>query len=475
MNKHRFFTDRPLAALLALALTLPLGAAQAQIATPSNTPRLVMPAPPGASAPPRAGAQRQADFIVAVVNSEPITNNEVRAKLASTEQLLKQQGTAMPPRNELLPQLIERMISDKAQLQAAKASNLKVDDNAVDGAVQSVARQNQVTVDELRRRLSADGIDYAQFRSEIRDELLISRLRQREVDAKAEISDAEIDAYLRDQQSRSGAAGATATATATALNLAEILVAVPENAAPEQVASLQAKAQQVLERLRAGGDFAALAAEVSTSATRSNGGQMGLRSADRYPPLFVEATQNLRAGALAGPVRSGAGFHILKVLEKRQAGAGLPDAVVTQTRARHILLRLTPQLTEAAAVEKLAGFKKRIASGQADFAALARENSQDASAKAGGDLGWAPAGAFVPEFDKVMDALAPNQISDPLVSRFGVHLVQVLERREVPVSPRDQREMVRGMLREKKQNEAFVRWAEDIRGRAYVEFREPPI
>ena len=475
MNKHRLFTDRPLAALLALALTLPLGAAQAQIATPSNTPRLVMPAPPGASAPPRAGAQRQADFIVAVVNSEPITNNEVRAKLARTEQLLKQQGTAMPPRNELLPQLIERMISDKAQLQAAKASNLKVDDNAVDGAVQSVARQNQVTVDELRRRLSADGIDYAQFRSEIRDELLISRLRQREVDAKAEISDAEIDAYLRDQQSRSGAAGATATATATALNLAEILVAVPENAAPEQVASLQAKAQQVLERLRAGGDFAALAAEVSTSATRSNGGQMGLRSADRYPPLFVEATQNLRAGALAGPVRSGAGFHILKVLEKRQAGAGLPDAVVTQTRARHILLRLTPQLTEAAAVEKLAGFKKRIASGQADFAALARENSQDASAKAGGDLGWAPAGAFVPEFDKVMDALAPNQISDPLVSRFGVHLVQVLERREVPVSPRDQREMVRGMLREKKQNEAFVRWAEDIRGRAYVEFREPPI
>ena len=467
MTKHRFSTVRPLA-VLALGLMLPFGAA------------------PAASSVLRATVQRPADFIVVVVNSEPITNNEVRAKLLRTEQLLQQQGGALPARSELLPQLIERMVSDKAQLQAARAANLKIDDNAVEGAVQAVARQNQVTVDELRRRLNADGIDYAQFRTEIRDELLVSRLRQREVDPRAEVSDLEIDAYLRDSQSRPAVAGAATTA----LNLAEILVAVPENAAPEQVARLQARAQQVLERLRAGSDFAALAAEVSTSATRANGGQMGLRSTDRYPPLFVEATQNIRAGDLAGPVRSGAGFHILKVLEKRQAGSSLPDAVVTQTRARHILLRLTPQLSEAAAVEKLASFKKRIASGQADFAALARENSQDASAKAdfaalarensqdasakaGGDLGWAPAGAFVPEVDKVMDALVPNQVSDPLVSRFGVHLVQVLERREVPVSARDQREMVRGMLREKKQNEALARWAEDIRGRAFVEFREP--
>ncbi|MDB5778248.1 MAG: PpiC-type peptidyl-prolyl cis-trans isomerase [Polaromonas sp.] len=466
MTKHRFSSVRPLSAALVLVLALPLGAVQAQIARPSAAPRLVVPAPPAASTAPRAGAQRQADFIVVVVNSEPITNNEVRAKLLRTEQMLKQQGTPVPPRNELVPQLIERMISDKAQLQAAQASGLKIDDNAVEGAVQTVARQNQITVDELRRRLEADGIDYAQFRSDIRDELLISRLRQREV--RADVSESEIDAYLREQQNQPGAAG---TAPA-ALNLAEILVAVPENATPDQVAGLQARAQQVLERARSGADFAALAAEVSASASRGNGGQMGLRSADRYPPLFVEATQSLRAGGLAGPVRSAAGFHILKVIEKRQGG--LPDAVVTQTHARHILLRLTPQLTEAAAIEKLAGFKKRIVAGQADFAALARENSQDGSAKQGGDLGWAPAGAFVPEFEKVMNALAPNQVSDPLVSRFGVHLLQVLERREVPLSPRDQREMVRGMLREKKQEEALVRWAEDIRGRAYVEFREKP-
>lgn len=466
MTKHRFFSGSPPAAALVLLLALPLTGVQAQNARPSVTPRLAVPATPAPSG--NAAAQRQADFIVVVVNSEPITNNEVRNKLMQTEQMLRQQGTALPPRSELLPQLLERMISDKAQLQAAQASGLKIDDNAVEGAVQSVARQNQITVEELRRRLKADGIDYAQFRSEIRDELLISRLRQREVESRVTVSEQEIDEYFRNQSARPGAAGASPAA----LNLAEILVAVPENATPDQVAALQAKAQQVLERARAGGDFAALATEVSASPSRSNGGQMGLRSAERYPPLFVEATQNLRAGGLAGPVRSGAGFHILKVIEKRQGD--LPDAVITQTHARHILLRLTPQLTEAAAVEKLAGFRKQILAGKADFAALARENSQDGSAREGGDLGWVSPGAFVPEFEKVMNDLAPKQISEPLVSRFGVHLVQVLERRETPVSPRDQREMVRGLLREKKQNEAYVRWIEDLRGRAYVEFREAP-
>ena len=469
MNNDRFFTGsfpaRPLAAALVLLLALPLSGVQAQGLKSSGALR-----PPAASAsaaaPGRSGAapQRQADFIVAVVNSEPITNNEVRIKLIRTEQLLQQQGGAMPPRDELVREVLERMISDKAQLQLAQSSGTKVDDNAIEGAVETVARQNQITVDELRRRLKSDGIDYNQFRSEMRDELLVRRLRQREVEAKVTVSEQEIDQYLRDQE------GKTQT-SALALNLAEILLAVPENANPEQVAALQARAQQVLERARSGSDFAALATEFSTSATRSNGGQMGLRNADRYPPLFVEATKNLRAGGLAGPVRSGAGFHILKVIEKWLAG--LPDAVITQTHARHILLRLTPQLTETAAIEKLAGFKKRIASGQADFAQLARENSQDGSAKEGGDLGWVSPGAFVPEFEKVMNSLGPNQVSDPLVSRFGVHLMQVLERREAPISPRDQREMVRGLLREKKQNEAYVLWAQDIRGRAYVEYREP--
>lgn len=461
----RVLSVRPLAAALALLLTLPLIGVQAQSLRPSGGLRLPSPAASAGAAAASASGQRQADFIVAVVNAEPITNSEVRTKLARTEQQIIQQGSPLPPRSELVPQVLERLISDKAQLQLARSAGVRVDDNAVEAAVQTVARQNQISVDELRRRLKADGIAYSQFESDLRDELLVSRLRQREVDLRVTVSEQDIDQFLREQE------GGTELSS-LALNLAQILVAVPENASPAQVAALQAKAQQVMDKARGGADFAALANEFSDSPTRGTGGLMGLREADRYPPLFVESTKSLKVGGLAGPIRSGAGFHILKVIEKRQAG--MPGSVITQTHARHILLRLSPKQGETAAMEKLAAFKKRILAGQADFAALARENSEDASAKQGGDLGWANPGMFVPEFETVMNGLAPNQISEPLVSRFGVHLIQVLERREAQMSPRDQREMARNVLRGKKQEEAYVLWAQEVRGRAYVEYRESP-
>lgn len=471
MTNTRFspelFPSLPRAAALMLALSALLAVqVQAQGLKPSNPLRLSDPAA-AARAPAQGGGQRQADFIVAVVNSEPITNSEVRLKLIRTEQQILQQGTALPPRSELVPQILERMISDKAQLQLARTSGIRIDENTIENAVQTVASQNQISVDQLRSRLKADGIDYTQFRSEVRDELLVGRLRQRELESRVTVTEQEIDQFLRDQEG-----GGAEPSAVVALNLGEILVAVPENATPDQVAALQARAQQVADRAKAGGDFAALAAEFSASATRTTGGQMGLRAADRYPPLFVEATKNLQTGGLAGPVRSGAGFHILKVIEKRQGG--MPGATVTQTHARHILLRLNPKQTEAAATEKLAEFKKRVQAGQADFAALARENSDDGSAKEGGDLGWASPGMFVPEFEKVMNSLAPNQVSDPLVSRFGVHIIQVLERRDTQLSQRDQREIARNVLREKKQNEAYALWAQEVRGRAYVEYRDPP-
>lgn len=463
---------RPLALAGALAaallLALPMTSPQAQVLKPSGGLRL-----PGLSAPTGAPAvQRQADFIVAVVNSEPITNNEVRTKLLRTEQQLAQQGTAMPPRNELTREVLERLISDKLQLQLARESGVRVDDTAVETAVQSVARQNQISVDELRSRLRADGIAYSQFQSNVRDELLVTRLRQREVEARVSVTDLEVDQFLR-SQGGSAASAPSSSVALLALNLAQILVAVPEKATAEQVAVLQAKAQQIMERARAGTDFVALSNQYSDSPTRASGGQMGLREADRYPPLFVEATKNLAVGALAGPIRSPAGFHLLKVVEKRQAGPALATTI-SQTHARHILLRTTPQLSEAAAVEKLAGFKKRILAGQADFAALARDSSEDGSAKEGGDLGWANPGMFVPEFEQAMNALAPKQISEPLVSRFGVHLIQVIERREAQLSQREQRELARNALREKKQDEAYTVWLQEIRGRAYVEYREPP-
>jgi len=469
MTNHRFvpdsFSGLPRLAGAALALSVLLAAqVQAQGLRPTTPLRLS--SDPAVRAPAQGGGQRQADFIVAVVNSEPITNSEVRLKLIRTEQQILQQGTALPPRSELVVQVLERMISDKAQLQMARSSGIRIDENTIQTAVQTVASQNQISVDELRSRLKADGIDYTQFRSEVRDELLVGRLRQRELESRVTVTEQEIDQFLRDQE------GGGAEASSVALNLGEILVPVPENATADQVAALQARAQQVVDRARAGGDFAALAAEFSASATRTTGGQMGLRTADRYPPLFVEATKNLQTGGLAGPVRSGAGFHVLKVIEKRQGG--MPGATVTQTHARHILLRLNPKMTEAAATEKLAEFKKRIQAGQADFAALARENSDDGSAKEGGDLGWASPGMFVPEFEKVMNGLAPNQVSDPLVSRFGVHIIQVLERRDTQLSQRDQREIARNVLREKKQSEAYALWAQEVRGRAYVEYREPP-
>jgi peptidyl-prolyl cis-trans isomerase SurA len=274
-----------------------------------------------------------------------------------------------------------------------------------------------------------------------------------------------VDQYLRDQQSNKDPAN-------TEINLAHILVSVPDSATAEQIGALQVRAQKLLERARAGEDFAALAREFSDSSDRSNGGQIGLRTADRYPPLFLEAMQNLDVGEIGGLVRSGAGFHVIKVLEKKSAG--LPPMTVTQSRARHILLRVSPQLSESAARDKLAEYKRRIAAGQADFAALARDNSQDGSAAQGGDLGWANPGMYVPEFEDAMNRLAPGEISDPLISRFGVHLIQLQERRNNALSQREQREAVRALLREKKLDESYISWAQDLRGRAYVEIREPP-
>ena len=276
---------------------------------------------------------------------------------------------------------------------------------------------------------------------------MLTRLRERDVEPKVKISDFEVDQYMQEQQSNKDP-------SAIEINLAQILVSVPDTATPEQIAVLQAKAQAALTRARAGEDFTLLVREFSDASDRANGGQLGLRTANRYPPLFLDATQNLAVGGISDLVRSGAGFHVLKVIDKK--GSGMPTMTVSQTR------------------DKLVEFKKRILAGQSDFATLARDNSQDGSAAQGGDLGWASPGMFVPEFEEVMNRLAPGQISEPLVSRFGVHLIQLMERRDVPLTLREQREQVRALLREKKLDETYATWAQDLRGRAYVELREPP-
>ncbi len=409
-------------------------------------------------------SQRSADFIIAIVNSEPITNQEVRNRMLQIEQQLSSRGGTLPSRQELFDQVLERLISERTQLQLAKDNGIRIENQAIDNAVQNIARQNQMSMDQLSQRMRQDGLDIAALRNSLRDELLLQRVREREVEARVRISEPELDAFIREQSDAPGGV--------IEINLAQILISVPENATEAQVAPLAAKAQRAFERARAGEDFAALAREFSDApGARNNGGEMGLRNADRYPSLFADTTQNLRTGGVAAPVRSGAGFHVLKVLDKRQQG--LANLSVPQTRARHILLRTGPQLSESAARERLADLRKRIAAGL-DFATAAKDNSQDGSAREGGDLGWAVPGQFVPEFEEVMNGLAPNQISEPLVSRFGVHLIQVVERRERKMDAREQREAARAALREKKLDDAFIAWAQDLRARAYVELRERP-
>ncbi|MDD2713782.1 MAG: peptidylprolyl isomerase, partial [Simplicispira sp.] len=418
----------------------PSGMGKPAFARGLASPPTAAPAAVPAATSPNANTVRQADYIVAVVNSEPVTNHEVSVRLARIQAQMARQGGAQPTPEVLAREVLERTILEKAQLQAARELGIKVDDLAVAQAEQGVARQNSVTPQEMHRRLAADGISPERFREDLRSQLVLQRLREREVEARVRVSDLEIDRYLQNQQPAAAQANA-------AIELAQVLVPVPENASPAEIAQLQARAQSVADKARAGEDFAALARAHSAAPESAAGGGMGMRLADRYPELFVQATQALPVGGVAGPLRSGAGFHVLKVLDKSQGGV---PAMAMQTHARHILLTTGPQLSETAAAQRLADYRRRILAGQADFAALAAEHSKDGSAKQGGDLGWATPGRYVPEFEEALKALQPGEISEPLVSRFGVHLIQLLERRQVKLSQREQRDMVRDTVREKK-------------------------
>jgi len=408
---------------------------------------------------------RPVDYIVAVVNSEPITNNEVQnLKLRLEKQL--QPGTAAPSAQVLTQQALDQLINEKAQVQQARDNGIRIDDTEVDQTELNIARQNQVSKEELYKRVALEGLSVSAFREQLRSQLMISRLREREVDNRARISDTEVEQYIQGQQ-----AGTPMASNQIDVNLGMILIAVPENSSDQELAELKIKAQQIAQRAKSGENFAALAQAFSQALDKgANGGEMGLRPADRYPTLFIDSTQNLSKGEVSDLVRSGAGFHVLKVLERKQSD--MSSTLIVQTRARHILLRTGNDLPEAAARSRLVTYKQRIQAGT-DFADLARQFSQDGSASAGGDLGWSSPGQFVPEFEEVMARLRPGQISDPLISRFGAHLIQVMERREVPLSVREQREMVRTQLREKKIEELYSAWVEELRGRAYVELRDP--
>ncbi len=414
-----------------------------------------------------AGAQdrvvRNGDYIAAVVNQELVTAGEVERRVERAQAEAARAGVRMPPEGELRRQALDALIDERAMITTARESGMRVDDAEVDRAVQNIAQQNQITMPVLRERLVAEGIDYGRFRANLRDQIMIERLREREVYQRIKISDEDIDRLLDEQKAAANVDAPT--------NIAQILVTVPEAADAAAEASRRARAEAALARVRGGEAFDAVAREVSEDGNRAKGGEIGLRPASRLPDAFVEATRALKPGEIATQLlRTGAGFHVLKLIERQDSPLGR----VTQTRARHVLLRTSPQLTEEVAVRRLAEYRRQIEAGSKPFEEIARQFSEDGSAAAGGDLGWAAPGVMVPEFEAAMNALPLGGLSAPVVSRFGVHLIQVLERREVTLENKQLREQARNMLREQRFEQAFLDWTKELRARAYVELRAPP-
>jgi peptidyl-prolyl cis-trans isomerase SurA len=406
---------------------------------------------------------RPGDHIVAVVNQELVTAFELNQRMAQGREMARRSNQRVPPNAEFRAMVLESLIEDRALLSAARDSGVRIDNADIDRAVQVIASQNQMTLAQLRQRLAAEGQDLVRFRANLRDQLLVERVREREVAQRIRVTDGEIDAFIEQQRGK--------VAGEVQYNVAQILVKVAEGASEAVVAERRRRAEQAVARVRAGEDFAAVAKDMSEDDNRERGGEIGLRPADRLPDIFLEAVRPLQGGQLAASIlRTGAGFHVLKLLERAEADAFR----VPQTRARHILLRPSEQLTEAAVRARMAEFKRQIESGQRRFEDVAREHSLDGSAPAGGDLGWASPGQYVPEFEAGINPLPIGGLSEPITTRFGVHLIQVLERRSVALDAKQLREQARAALRERKFEDAYADWVREVRGRAYVEFREPP-
>ena len=411
----------------------------------------------------REAVLRPGDYIVAVVNSELVTAGEVQQRLSRAQQEAARSGARLPPADQLRKQIVDALIDDRVQVTNARENGVRVDDAEVDRAIANVAAQNQITLPQLRDRLRSEGIDYGRFRETIRDQIAVEKMREREVLARIQISDRDIDALVDQQRAAAGAS--------TEYNIAQVLVTVPEGAPEATEAERRARAEEALKRVQAGEPFARVAGEMSEDGNRARGGEIGMRPAERLPDLFVEAVRPLAPGAVAPALlRSGAGFHVIKLVDRRDAGA----LTITQTRARHVLLRASPQVSQEAALRRLAELKRQIVAGSLTFEQAARDNSEDSSAAQGGDLGWASPGMFVPEFEQAMNPLSIGALADPFVSRFGAHLLQVTDRRNVTLEPKQQREQARNVLREQKFEEAYAEWARDLRARAYIEMREPP-
>jgi peptidyl-prolyl cis-trans isomerase SurA len=399
------------------------------------------------------------DRIVAVVGKDVITLTELDERTGRAELELRRQRIPAPERPVLERQVLERLVLESAQRQRAADTGLRVDELQLDRAVQRIAQQNNLPLAEFRRALEAEGMPFERFRAELRQQILLARLREREVDDRVQVTEAEIDQYLEDHKA--------SAAADVEFNAAHILLPVPEQARPEQVEQARASAERVRREAAAGADFARLAAAHSGAGDALQGGALGWRAPGRLPGLFAEALQGMRPGEVSAVLRSAAGFHVLKLLERRGAGASAP---VTQTRARHILIRTSEVVSEEDARRRLQVLRERIESG-ADFAELARLNSEDGTAARGGDLGWVYPGDTVPEFERAMSALKPGEMSAPVRTPFGFHLIRVEERRAGDPSAERRRQQARQALRERKADDAYQEWLRQLRDRTYVEMR----
>ncbi len=414
-------------------------------------------APGGAVAAPSVLIER----IVAVVDNDPITASALDERIERIKRQFARQGQQLPPDDVLERQVLEQLVLERAQVQRAAETGLRINDDELGRAIERVAASNDMSVDAFRTALESDGVAWPTFRDNIRKEMLIARLREREVDGRVVVTDAEIDNYLRKN------AGAAAN-SGQEYRLAHILLRAPEAASPEQLQAIEQQAESLRQRIQAGEDFAALAAEYSNAPDALQGGDLGWRGVDSIPALFVEAAGRLTPGQVSPVFRSPAGFHLLQMVDRR--GSSDVAAPVAQTRVSHILVKTSALVSDAEARQRLETLRTRILNGES-FAALARANSADLSAAKGGEIGWVYPGDTVPEFERAMDLLQPGQLSEPVQTPFGWHLIRVEERRVEDISDERKRALARNTLRQRKADEAYEDWLRQLRDSVFVEYR----
>lgn len=460
------------------------------------------PAPASAKPSKTQASQQFVDGIAAVVNKQVITLQQLNTQVGVAQEQLRRQKIPVPDHDALQKQVLQRMITEELERQEADRLGIRVTDAQVEQAVQTVAQRNRLSIDQLRQEVQKSGVTWESYLANLRKEVRMDLLRQRTVDSTIVISDAEVDAFLKTQGTPAPAASQPRVQQAApaepqqsgpqVLGLAQILVAVPEGAPAAKVDELRKKAEGLLARLQGGADFAGVAASSSDDPKALSGGELGVRPVSGWPDLFVEATRNLQPGQVSGIIQSGNGFHILKVLTRGQPARGPATAstapaaapqqaavqpqgpmMVTQTHARHILVKITKVMSDAKAQERLNQLRQRIVNGES-FEDLAKRYSEDANAPQGGDLGWLTPGETVPAFEQAMNAMEPNQISQPIRSQFGWHLIQVLERRTKNMENEFRRMQARQTLFERRVEPAFEDWLSQLRGQAYIDNRLDP-